>query len=1107
MNYLIDCKGAYARCIHIPQNQRFKILLRMKLLIISLLLFLGQATASVMSQTLTLHFTNAPLDKVLTEIKKQTGYSYIANVKLLKEAKTVTVSVRNANVNDVLKVIFKDQNLSVELTDGVIYIEAKKGEAIQKKNEKDQDAIRGRVTDQDGKALAGATVKVKGTNIVSVTDQAGEFTLPAPDLNSTIEVTFLGYRTTETNIDGRKNIPITLQQALGQIDQIVVQGYGTTTKRLSTGNIATISAKEIEQQPVTNPLQALSGRMAGVQVVQGNGLPGSGIQVKIRGRNSIAASNNPLYIVDGVPFTGEQLGESSSVTFVGVDPLNSIPPDNIESISVLKDADATAIYGSRAANGVILITTKQGVAGKTTFDLNANKGFSSVTRTATPMNTEQYLELRRNAFTNSNITPTATSAPDLMAWDQSLDNNLQDWYLANTAQVFNTNAALSGGNSLAKFRLSGNYHQETTIFSKNDKYKRGNLTANVSHLSADSRFKVNFSGIYTSDNNFIQNGLAAGLSSIASSVPNYPIYDAAGNYNWISNQMNYYANAKAYWKGSTDNLNANLVLEYKILDDLTVKGSAGYNKVYHQAMKPQPATSNDPNSFYVLGYNTFSSNNIRNVLFEPQIAYNPDLFGGKVDILVGSTIQQRASSRDMLFKIDYPNDLLIESKNAGSPNYNTGTYADYKFISLFSRINYNWKSRYIINANIRRDGSSRFGPGKQFGNFGSIGAAWIFSNEHFIADNIKWLSHGKIRSSYGTTVSDGIGDYAYLSLYNTTINYGTIPAFIPGQIGNNEYRWEVNKKFEVALDLGFLQDRILFNTSYYRNRSGNQLVQYPLPTTTGFTGYTANLPAIIENKGWELELSTENIQKGNLKWSTSVNLTLPENRLVEFPNIEKTSYANSLVLGKPLNAILGYRFTGIDPLTGIPSVEDINGNGTISTNSSYNEQGGDRIYIGTTDPKWFAGLSNTVNFKGIQLAVFLQYTRQKSHNLYSQQGAIFGAFGTMRNYWVDHLDYWKSPNDGSTLPKPFASSNAANGNFGNSDFAFSDASFFRVKNIALSYQIPSSLTKRFGLTGLTVTMNGQNLWTITDYIGYDPENSLLALPPLRTIQVGLKANL
>lgn len=1107
MNYIIDCKSGYARSVHIPQYLRFKIFIRMKLLILSLLLFMVHASAVVKSQTVTLHFTDAPLEQVLAEVKKQSGYSFIANATLLKEAKKVTVKVTNADLTEALYTIFKDQPLSAEIGDGIIHIKPRKIKAEEKGTEvKQQEPIRGKVTNNDGQPLIGATIKIKGTNKTVLSNQSGEFTLADVDANATIQVTYVGHTPSELALDGQKTVHITLQPRLGELDNIVVQGYGTTTKRLSTGNIATISANEIAQQPVTNPLQAISGRVSGVQISQISGIPGSGITVQIRGRNSIDASNNPLFIVDGVPFASDNISGDYQLNVIS--PLNSISPNDIESISILKDADATAIYGSRAANGVVLITTKKGVSGKSKLDVNFNRGYSSITRTPEIMSTAQYLQMRTDAFNNSGTTPTATNAPDLITWDPNLDNEMMDWYMGNTADVYDAGLSFSGGSPNTQFLLSGNFHQENTMFSDKDRYLRGNMHFSLNHTSQDGKLKLKFNGIYGSDNNRVQNTLTGNQLNVARSVPNYPYFDDLGNYNWTANQTNYKATATAYTKANIDNLNLNLSADYQITKDLLFIVNLGYGRLANDTMRPTPSTSRDPASSSPLGTNSFRTANAKTYLFEPQLNFNRQIFKGNLSFLLGSTVQKRNSSTDQVSYTNYINDLLIESRNGATNNNNNSTHSEYNFLSAFARANYIWEDRYIVNATFRRDGSSRFGAGQRFGNFGSIGAAWLFSNESFLKDKTNWFSYGKLRGSYGTTGSDGIGDYGYLSLYTSGTAYGTQVTINPSQIANENYQWEETKKLEGALDLGFFQDRVLLSATRYRNRSGNQLVTFPLPVTTGFSGYIANLPALVQNSGWEFELNTENLKK-TFTWNTSFNLTIPKNELVEFPNIEQTSYANTLVIGKPLNLFLGFQFAGIDADTGIPSVVDVSGNGVISGNSSYNERGGDKIYVGTTDPQWFAGINNNFSWKGLSVDIFFQYTKQDGYNLFSN-GNGFNSFGTMQNGFTAWLDYWKEPGDNSQTPKPFASNNTALAQFAQSERTFEDASFLRLKTLAFSYILPNKWTKRTGLTNTQLFARGQNLWTITNYDAQDPEQAMyngITKPLLRTFQFGIKTSL
>lgn len=1110
MNTIINTNGIavywpkiLARSGTIP----FQIWITMKLLALYLLILCSCSFADVRAQKVSLDVKHARFQDVAFSIQKQTGYSFAISKRYVAMAKPVTLKMDGADLDKALASLFEEQPFGYAIDGKIISLVDKpkaKGTGSIETTDVLQQSIRGRVTDQDGKPLAGATIKIKGTNIVSVTDQAGEFTLPATDLNSTIEVTFLGYKTSEAKISDRDNLQITLQQALGQLDQIVVQGYGTTSKRLSTGNIATVEAETIEQQPVMNALQTLNGRVSGVQITQNNSIPGSPLNIKIRGTNSLSASNRPLFVVDDVPFAMEPL--ASAGYFVGIEPTNIINPSDIESITILKDADATAIYGSRGANGVVLITTKKAKAGKTTLDLSLNRGFSNVYNVVEAMNTEQYLQMRRDAFANSGATPTTLDAPDLFTWDANLDNKIMDWYIGNTSDVHNAAASFSGGNQNTQFLLSGNYHQESNVFSEQNKYRRGNFHFTANHTTADQRLKVSLSGLYGNENNKINNNGLNNIQGVSQAVPNYPYFDENGNYNWLAYLTNVYAVSNAYSKFSTQNLNMNLKGLYNISEYFTFNVNLGLRNLFNDNIAVSPGKSWDP-AWMISGTSSFNTNTSQVLLAEPQLNYDKNILNGKLSVLVGSTIQKSTSKTESIAMNNYPSELLLESRNGGTFVSANTLLGQYNFLSLFSRINYNWQDRYLINATMRRDGSSRFGPNKQFGNFGSIGGAWILSGEEFLKKH-SWISYAKLRGSYGTTGSDGIGDFGYLSLYQTQTDYGTQKAISPSQIANPDFQWEVTKKLEFAGELGLFQDRILLSAGWYRNRSGNQLVTYPLPTTTGFAGYVANLPALVQNKGWEFDLSTTNFEKSSFSWRSNFTLTIPRNELVEFPNIEQTSFADTHIIGKPLNSYLTYQLDKIDPATGIATMVDINGDGMINASSSYNNRGGDMIWMGSANPNWFAGFNNSLVYKGLQLDIFLQYTSQVGYNLFSSS-AYFGSFGTMRNGYTAYLDYWKEPGQETSIPKPFSSYNVSVNQFSQSDRTISDASFLRLKTVSVSYQVPTRLITKFKLSNLQITAQGQNLLTFTDYEGSDPEmgpSTALAISGLRTFSFGLKTS-
>ncbi len=960
-----------------------------------------------------------------------------------------------------------------------------------------QTVITGSVVDTAGRPMLGVSVAVKGTRTQIMTNAEGKFIIQSSDSSGEIVASFIGYQSVAVSFGsgaGMGPFKIVLVPLEHAIEEVVIDGgYYETTKRLSTGNIAKVEAATIARQPVTNPLQALNGQVSGVRLQQVNGLPGTPVSLEIRGRNSIRSGSEPLYLVDGIPYYSGNIAGVNNYT--GVSPLESINLNDIENITILKDADATAIYGSRGANGVVLINTKKSYSHRSTIDVNVNSGIGEPTRLLEPLSTEQYLQVRRDAFKNSGIEPNLANAPDLMKWDPNVDNKMQDWLISNVLRRLNSSVTLQGGNEHTRFKFSGNYGTENTIFSKSDQYQRINSHVNFYH-AFNSKVKIDVTTLYSRYKNEASNYATAALNYIASFVPNYPIYNDLGEYNWEAGKQNLKAASHSGWRSTTNNFNSNISLLITPDKNLTFKMNMGYNKIFNSSNIPFLAISKNP-STNPQGSNSFTESEIESIVFEPQMNYSINVDKNQIRLYTGITIQSTNDLRNTSIVESYINDLLIHSRSGGVASFIRSTHSEYRYISLFSRLHYNLAERYIFNASIRKDGSSRFGPGKRFGLFGSVGAAWLFAEELILKDNLPWLSTGKLRGSYGSSGNDNIGNYAYLSVYNTVADYGNQKAIAPNQLANDNYHWEVNKKLELATELGFLNDRLTMDVSWYRNISDNQLVAYPIPATTGFTSYTANMPALVQNKGWEVDMRFTPVQNSNFTWSTSLNWTRHRNKLLEFPNIERTTYANSLIIGESLNSVLRYRFIEVDPQTGHTVVEDVNGDGLFISRSSYNNQGGDYVNIGNFDPKWCSGLTNSMNWKNLNFSFSLQYIRQSGFNIYVVGSRTFGG---LDNVWPQYLSYWKEPGDISNVPKPYASIHNSNTTYAVSSATFSDASFLRMNNVSLSYKIKDCL----------IYVNAQNLMTWTNYNGYDPENvslNNLTFPPIKMVVFGFKTSI
>lgn len=1043
------------------------------------------------------------IDELFDLIRKQTDYRFIYKKELFNNSPKVHLKKGIIKANKLLRESLSTKDFSFEVKENkIIVITAAPQNPIK---------VTGKVTDETGISLTGVTVRIAGTNTGVATDFEGNYEITVPSSETVLVFTSIGFTPQEITVGDQTIINISLKEAVNELDEVVINaGYYKTSKRLATGNISGISSKTIEQQPVTNPIATLQGRLAGVNITQAGGVPGSGFDIQIRGRNSIRPEGNaPLYIIDGLPFSSETLGGGNDISanilpFSAdggrtTNPLNSINPSDIESIEILKDADATAIYGSRGANGVVLITTKRGKPGKSQLGVNIYTGLSTVTRTMDLLNTEQYLEMRFEAFDNDSR-PIGTRDYDVNGtWDQNRNTDWQQELIGGTAYTTDIQTSFSGGSANTQFLLSGGYHKETTVFPGDFDYKKASGHLRLNHRSTNNKFKLSLSTSYVSDRN---NLLATDLSKLAGIlVPNAPaLHDEDGNLNWEnSTWQNPLALLEEQYLANTNNLIVNTVLDYELVSGLSLKTNLGFNSISLIESKSSPSTRFNPAAGLGSERSVFTLNNSsrQSWIIEPQIDWNIKLGKAKFIASTGATFQERTSDRSVVRGTGFPDNSLITNISAASSvEVRSSGNIKYNYNGFFGRINYNWDDKYILNLTGRRDGSSRFGPGKQFANFWAIGAAWIFSEENIFKDN-KFLSFGKLRGGYGTTGSDQIGDYQFLDTYSLTNDYDGQTGLSPTQLFNQDFSWEINKKLEVGLELGFFKNGILLNANYYRNRSSNQLVGLPLSALTGFGSVQANLDATVQNSGFELELNTINFKKGDFTWRTNVNISIPKNELLTFPELEQSvAYGNTLVVGEPLNIKKVYQSTGVDPDTGVYTFKDFNDDGLINQD--------DRQLIRSLDPEYYGGLSNSFSYKRLELDFLFQFVKQTAGNYLNGTSVFPGISSNIPRNLLQ--DVWHEPGDEASIQRLTTGLNfpvlLGFFNYRNSDAAYSDASFVRLKNVSLSYQLSEKWVK--GFNG-RIYIQGQNLLTFTDYFGLDPENqSLSSLPPLKTISLGVQ---
>jgi TonB-linked SusC/RagA family outer membrane protein len=1083
-----------------PYGLMAKILLIMRLTTIILLAAIIQVSANSFAQKITLSENNTPLVKVLEQISNQTGYDFMFSTTTLKDAKNVNITVRNAALRDVLKQIFDQQPLQYEINAQAVVVSKKDPSYLDKIIARFQAIdVRGKILDEKGEPLVGATVYVKRSGKSVKTNAKGEFFLSNINETEKLIISYVGYQSREVDAaSDMGSLTMTLTEA--KLDEVMVNaGYYTVKDSERTGSISRITAKDIEKQPVTNVFAAMQGRMAGVSITQATGTPGGGFDIKIRGQNSIRSEgNSPLYIIDGVPYASDPIGAYQTATTYPepTSPLNSINPDNIESIEILKDADATAIYGSRGANGVVLITTKKGMPGKARLKFDVARGVAKVTRFLKLMNTHDYLAMRKQAFTNDGLNEYNEWDYDINGtWDQNRYTDWQKELLGGTGETNALQGTVSGGSDNTQFLINGNYHSESTVLPGEFLYKKGGTQVNFNYRSTDQKFKVDFSANYILQNN---NQPAFDFSYSARSLPpNAPaMYDADGNLNWENGTwQNPLANLYRKFESKTNDLVANAVFSFEVLPGLKLKSSFGYTDLTTVESRVMPSTAFNPIYNLSSAQSSISLNNTdrSSWIIEPQVNWDKESGLGKINVLLGTTFQNQTTNRLFQTGDGFTSNNLIY--NLAAAQYVTVSYNDvaqYKYQAFFGRFNYNYGQRYIVNLTARRDGSSRFGPGKQFANFGAIGSAWLFSNEDFIKE-YRWLSFGKLRASYGITGSDQIGDYQFLNTYTTSgVGYGGQIGLEPTRLYNPDFAWETNKKLEMALELGFLQDRIFFTGAWYKNRSSNQLVGIPLPTITGFAMLQSNLDATVQNTGLELTLRTDNFRKEQFTWSTSLNLTFSKNKLIRFPGLEGSSYSQKYRIGQPLNIQLLYQYKGINQQTGVYDFTDMNNDNIISFPE-------DKQSVNDLTPKYFGGIQNQLRFKRWSLDFLLQFVKQKN-TLYPM-----GFGGQMSNQPRGMINSWQKAGD----PGPFqilTTGNNGDAVYGDylyyeSDAAIVDASYIRLKNLSLTYDLPLILKK----TQCKVSLQGQNLLTFTNYRDGDPEFMFYGfLPPLKVVTAGIQ---
>lgn len=1085
------------------QAAKRKWLMRINLIMILITVFLMQTSASSFAQRITLKSNQITLRKAFSEVRKQTGYMVLCESELLNKTKPVKLDLTDVALEVALEKMLVGQNLEFSIKDKSIVVKEKERPSFIQKIVDYFSAIEvsGRVVDEKGNPIAGATVKVKGTVVATSTNETGSFTLKNVDEKAVLEISYLGYQIRD--LKAAQDLgTVRLDIEVGKLEEVTINaGYYSVSKRELTGSISKVSSKDIENQPVTNVLSAAQGRMAGVSIIQNSGVPGGGFDIQIRGKNSIRREGNePLYIIDGVPigFETPSMYAISILPNSSINPLNTINPNDIESFEILKDADATAIYGSRGANGVIIVTTKKGRKGGVDLKLNSSYALNSVANRLEMMNTAQYLQMRKQAYQNDGIATIPATAYDLNTWDQNRYTDWQKELIGNTSDAAVIQLSLSGGSDNASYLLSYGHQQQSTVFPADFRYRTNNITGNFTFRTPDKRLEVNMSNTFSFQNNNVQNDDLTKRSLTLN--PNAPaLYDVSGNINWEKNTfVNPVALFNSEYLNATSFINSGTNISYRLFPYLSLKFNGGITSQNFEEISLKPHTMYNTSGGLTSANSISSKNNQTNFsyLLEPQITAAKSWNDHKFDVLVGATLQRSEAQQGSIQGVGFESNLLIRNLGAAKTKLvNDQVQTQYYYTAAFARFNYQFKNKYILNLTGRRDGSSRFGPDNRFGNFGAVGAAWLFSEEQFMKE-LSWLSSAKLRGSLGTTGNDKIGDYQYLDTYTITSNiYNGITGLSPSRLYNPSFSWEKTIKKEVAIELSFFNNRVNLTTAYYNNRSSNQLVGVPLPATAGFSSIQANFPATVQNTGWEFETSAQLIRNSNFKYESSFNLSIPRNKLLEFPNLEGSTYSNQYVVGYPMSLVKLYQFEGVDQLTGLYKFKDFNGDGRLSTPN-------DNQVIKRMGVEYYGGWSNNLQYKQFSASFLLQFVKQQNWN-YNRQMLIPG---NMNNQPLEVLDAWSPTNPTGTYMQYSSGSisqkNSLHSLFQNSTAAVGDASFIRLKNVQLNYRIAMP---KLGIREAMFYIQGQNLLTFTNYFGLDPEFVLTGfLPPLKTYSFGFQ---
>ncbi len=1049
---------------------------------------------------------NQTLEEALHKLHRETGVEFIYSSKESMNKK-VGLTVVNKTVKDILDWLLKGSLLSYDVIGRKVVIYQREKSQTKVENEVPGNiTISGIVRDKLGNPLIGVSIQVVGTTRGTVTNGNGEYKLKVNPTDS-LQFSYVGYKTQTLPVGNKVDLDVVMEAFEGSLNQVVIVGYGTQKKKDLTGAISSLDFDNIENTPTKNILSAMQGRIPGMQVVSNSGAPGDGISITVRGQSTLNAGNSPLYIIDGIPIEATSFSQLNGHNSHGLNPLSYINPSDIESIEVLKDAASAAIYGSRAANGVVIITTKKGKKGEARVTLNAYTGVSKITRHLDVLNATQWRANVLDAYHNLDKFNNATTPtiPYYAVIDSlnPMNNGDVDWQsvmyrLAHQSQV---DLSVNGGSEHATYALSSSYLNQDGIFLGSN-YKRITSRLNA-EFKISPKVKVGYNLMYAHElNHRIDAGGSGNHSLVRSILTRSPTlsltYPDGSMIPYAIGQRNLLNLAnEATFDNKKDRIIGQQYVAYEITEGLTLRADLSINLLSMKEDKFLPTTTD-----YREGYNTGKVRASKSITWanEDYINYTKSFDGGhQFNAMVGFSMQGYKYEVTGLDGKYFASDRVRTLNGAGTiSNQQVNVANSHGLVSFYGRLGYNYKSKYIIHANLRADGSSRFGNNRRFGYFPSASAAWRFSDEPFM-DKFSFLNDGKIRVSAGQTGNEAIGIYTSQGKFAMGMNYLDHSGAAPTVMPNSDLTWETTTEYDIGLDLSLFNYRVSLTADAYIKNTTNLLFAVPIPRTTGFSSITQNIGK-IRNKGLELAITSHNLN-GEFKWNTTFNISLNRNKVLMLPDEVLTNgYIQNgdfhiLKEGEPIGVFYGYKFRGvfIDDADNVNNLRYSSSNGKIFRGGDpiWDDLNGDHIInakdkqiIGNAQPEFIGGFNNDFSYKNFSFSIFYQFSY--GNDIYSDINRARNSVRSYDNVSRKALKRWKKPGDMTNVPRPIRGDPLETDSRVSDRWIYNGA-YLKLKSVRLSYDFPKTMITSLGLSQLKLYVSGENLLIWTNYTGYDPD--------------------